>query len=94
MTDLRIVEDVFVRTLQPHASTFQHNPVVGNAQPRARVLLDQQDGSAAALHRFNRLDHLFERFGVQPHRWLVQHDQTRVEHQTARKFDEPLLSAR
>ncbi len=93
MTDLRVVENVGVRPLQPHAAAFQYDTVVGEAQAGAGVLFDQQDGSAAALHDFNFLDDLFERSGVQSHGWFIQQDHTRVEHEAACEFDQALLTS-
>src|SRR5437868_8473229 len=86
-TNLRIVQDLFVRPLQPPPPALQNYSIVGETQPCARVLLDQHDCAATALHHLDCIYHLLECPGIQPHRRLIQQDQTRVQHQAARKFD-------
>src|SRR5437667_11383607 len=49
MADLRVVQDVGMRTLQPHTPALQHDSVRGEAQARTCVLLDQHNRSATAL---------------------------------------------
>ena len=69
-------------------------PVMGDREPGARVLLDQQHRAPAVVERADGLEHDVPRLRVEPHRRLVHQDHLRLEHQRARDLDELLLAAR
>ena len=73
----------------PFSST---TPCVLSFEPGARVLLDEQDRPALAVHQLDHLEDDPAGLRVEPHRRLVEHDQRRVEHQAAGELDQPLLA--
>src|SRR5437763_613352 len=94
MTDLRVVQDVGVRTLQPHTPALQHDSVRGEAQARTCVLLDQHNRSATALHRLDCLYTRLKFLGIHPHRCFSNQVKPRFHNKTAAKLDYALLPPR
>src|SRR5437879_11790890 len=63
----------------------------GDAQARARVLLDQQQRASVFVHVPHGREDEGASLGVETHGWLVEDEQLWVEHEGAGKLDELLL---
>ena len=71
---LRVVEHVVRRAGHEHAARLHDDPVRGQPQPEADVLLDEQDRLAGLAHQRDRLEDLLERPRVEAERRLVEQD--------------------
>src|SRR6266699_5282475 len=67
VTDLRVVQYVGVRSLQPNAPALHHHPMCRQTQTRAHILLNQHDCSAISLHSPYCLNHQLERHWIKAH---------------------------
>ena len=89
-----MIEHLVPRAHEPDVAIFQHHAEIAQLERLARVLFNQQDGPAGLIHRLDRREHRTQGLGVKSHRGLVEHHQLGLEHQTASKLHEALLTAR
>src|SRR5438105_15443063 len=92
--DLRIVQHLRSRTLEAHAPTLHHDPVCGDAETRARVLLDQEQRASFTVHIADGREDKRTGLRIEAHGGLVEDEESGVEHERARKLDDLLLAPR
>ena len=78
---------------KPLAAGHQHHDVVGDAQGRGHVLLDEQHGDAGFAHPRHRLHGLADEFRRQPGRRFVEQQHFRIGQQRAGKGQHLALAA-
>src|SRR5689334_9756007 len=64
----RIVEQVAPARAQLHYAAVHHGSVVGDLEPRTRVLLHEQNREPTLLQAPDHREHALARLGVEPHR--------------------------
>src|SRR5207253_5059740 len=81
------------RSLERDAAALEHVGMVGDRQREPGVLLDQEQRDAVAADRLQRLEHLLDQQGREPHRRLVEEQHARLLKQGARDGQHLLLAA-
>src|SRR3954447_10269235 len=94
LADPRVIEQRGAVRVRDDAAVLQYVAARRGLQRRVDVLLDQQHGGAGVGHAHQPLEDLLDELGCEPERELVDHDQLRVGHQTARDRAHLLLPAR
>src|SRR6059036_3171808 len=79
--DFGVREQRLTRVLIAILSHGQDISAVGTLQRLARILLDDEDGDTGTIDLDDLLKHHAHQHWRQAGRWLVQHEQARIEHE-------------